>query len=251
MALKDGEMKAISVLGTAVLSIAFVAPVLYLTEKAEAQKTKWDDMESIEASVAYSKAPQKQPQKEKTPPPVKHDEGVSHDDKKQPLAGCKADSECKADEHCKNGRCVPKQDTVAKVDPKNMFGSNSRKDDDDPGPEVPKPGDFNSSSFGFAQVTKGHPFWQKLALDIHNAWEIPSISDVKGAPAGCFHLTPDGKIADTKFKEKSGNDVLDDSVQRALDTVMKSRNDNPVAVPTELLGATTGWICFRFDPNKG
>ena len=65
-----------------------------------------------------------------------------------------------------------------------------------------------------------------------------------------LHLTQDGKIEGVQFKDKSGNDILDDSVQRALDTVKKSRNENPTEVPAELLGALTGWICFRFDPDK-
>ena len=243
-------MQVISVLGTGILTAVLFIPVLYLTEKADTLKTKWDNMESIEASVAW-KREKKQPEKPTSQPDIKKPDGVSHDEKK-PVTGCKLDSDCHTDELCKNGKCVAKSDKPAKAaDPKDPFKGISRPDDDnEPGKPTTKPGDFNGDQFGFAPVTRGDPYWQKLALDIHQAWEIPSISDVKGAPAGCFHLTPDGKIADVRFKEKSGNDVLDDSVQRALDTVKKSRNDNPIQVPTELLGATTGWICFRFDPNK-
>lgn len=253
MSFKDGEIQTISLLGTGILTAALFLPVLYLTEKAEAGKTKWDDMESIEASIAYKKTPQKQPQKKTQQPEVKKpDEGVSRDEKKKPIEGCKADSECKADEKCKDHHCVPKQDTkVAKTDPKDPFAGHHRDDDDAPtGKPTVDPGDFNGNEFGWAPQTKGHPFWQQFAKDIHENFALPTISEANGIPVGCFHITPDGKIAEVKMKEHSASADLDQAAEHAIDAVKKLRNDNPVPVPTELLGATSRWICFRFDPNK-
>jgi outer membrane biosynthesis protein TonB len=66
---------------------------------------------------------------------------------------------------------------------------------------------------------------------------------------GCFHLEPDGKIAAVKFDAPSGDQILDDSVLRALKTVQKLRNDKPSPVPTEQLGVIKRWVCFRFDPS--
>jgi outer membrane biosynthesis protein TonB len=251
MSFKDGEIQTISVLGTAILTAALFLPVLYLTEKAEASKTKWDDMESIEASIAYKKTPQKQPQKKTREVEEKKDEGVSRDEKKKPIEGCKADKDCKADEKCKDARCVPKETKVAKVDPKDPFKGMHHDDDDAPtGKPTVDPGDFNGNEFGWAPQTKGHPFWQQFAKDIHENFSLPTISEANGIPVGCFHITPDGKIAEVKMKEHSQSPDLDQAAEHAIDAVKKLRNDNPSPVPTELLGATSRWICFRFDPNK-
>jgi hypothetical protein len=253
MSFKDGEIQVVSVLGTMILTSALCLPVAYLTEKATAEKTKWDDMESIEASIAYKKTPQKQPQKKTVQPDVVKDEGVSRDENKKPIEGCKLDKDCKADEKCKNAKCVPKDDkkTVAQVDPKDPFKGHHRDDDDAPtGKPTTDPGDFNGNEFGWAPQTKGHPFWQKFAQDIHENFTLPEISTANGIPVGCFHISPDGKIVDTKFKEKSGSPDLDDAADRAINAVKKLRNDNPIPVPTELLGATNRWICIRFDPKQ-
>ena len=252
MSFKDGEMRAISVLGTFVVTSALFLPVIYLTEAAEASHTKWDDMESIEASIAYKKTPQKQPQKKTQQVEEKKDPGVSRDEQKKPIEGCKVDKDCKADEKCKDTRCVPKEDKVAKVDPKDPFKGHHRPDDSDnpTGKPTVDPGDFNGNEFGWAPQTKGHPFWQHFAKDIHDNFTLPSISEANGFPVGCFHITPDGKIADIKIKEKSESSDLQQAAEHAIDAVKKLRNDNPEPVPTELLGATNRWICFRFDPNK-
>jgi hypothetical protein len=252
MSFKDGEMQVVSVLGTAVVTAALFLPVLYLTEKAEAHHEKWDDMESIEASIAYKKTPQKQPQKKTSQPEVKKDEGVSHDETKKPIEGCKTDSECKTDEKCKEGHCIPKDKKVAQVDPKDPFkGIHHNDDDENPtGKPVVDPGTFNGNVDGWAPTTKGHPFWQHFVKDIRDNFTLPEISDANGTPVGCFHITPDGKIAETKVKERSQSTDLQQAAEHAIDAVKKMRNDNPDPVPTELLGATTQWICFRFDPNK-
>jgi hypothetical protein len=254
MSFKDGEIQAVSILGTAILTSLLTIPVLYLTEKAAPAHEKFDNMESIEASIAYKKTPQKQPQKQTSQPIVKKDEGVSHDEtKKPPIDQCKADSECKPDEKCKSGKCVPreepKQTKVASTD--DVLQKFHHADDDaDPGKPTTQPGEFNGNEEGWAPVTQGDPFWQGFVKDIRNNFTLPTISETNGPPEGCFHITADGKIADTKIKKKSDSPDLELAAENALDTVKKLRNDNPVPVPTQLLGQITRWICFRFDPNK-
>lgn len=235
--MKDGSLEAISMLGTAVITGALFVPVLFLTEKAEAQRPDLGEMESIEASIAYKKTPQKQPQKKvKAPDPVEKPEGVSHDENKKPIEKPK-------DEPKK----PPKKDDT---DPLAKFKHPTDDDDTPTGKPTTEPGDFNGNEFGWAPTTKGHPFWQQFAKDIHDNFTLPTISEANGIPVGCFHISPDGKIADTKFKEHSQSPDLDRAAQDAIDAVAKLRNQNPTPVPTELLGATSRWICFRFDPKQ-
>lgn len=86
--------------------------------------------------------------------------------------------------------------------------------------------------------------------DFHQVWEIPSIVKVNGAAVGCFHIEADGKIPAIKFDTPSGDETLDDSVQRAMKATQKARNDKPQPVPTEQLGVIRKWVCFRFNPNQ-
>jgi len=238
MSLRDTDMHVISAAITGVATAAVGALLLLWVDKAEAHRPILGDMEPIEASIAYKKTPAKQPQKKmKAPDPVVKPEGVSHDETKK--------VEKKPDEP------KPKHKPDTPTDPFAKFHHPTDDDNEQVGKPTTDPGQFNGDQYGWAPETKGHPFWQKLAQDIHQNWEIPQILNVKGTPVGCFHITPDGKIADTKFKEKANDDALDDSVQRALDAVKKLRNENPTPVPTELLGAVTRWICFRFDTNSG
>ena len=252
MSFKESEMQTISVLATVIVTGALFLPVLYLTEKADDVKSKFDDMESIEASVAFKKEPKKQPQKQTSQPEIKKDDTVSHDENKKPIEGCKVDSDCKADQKCKDTRCVAKVEKVTTADPKDPFkGIHHTEDDDQPtGKPVTEVGDFNGNEEGWAPTTKGHPFWQGFAKDIHDNFTLPEISDANGIPVGCFHIAPDGKIVDTKVKTKSGSPDLDQAAEHAIDAVKKLRNDNPVPVPTELSGAVNRWICIRFDPKS-
>ncbi len=255
--MKDGQIEMVSMISTAVITAGLFVPVLFFTEAAEAQRPDMSDMDAIEATIAYKTAPVKQPQKKmKEPDPVEKPEGVSHDENK-PVNGCKSDADCKhAGETCdvKANRCIakkpdkpPKKDDP--VDPLAKF-KHPQDDDDQTGKPTTQPGDFNGNEFGWAPQTKGDPYWQSLAKDIHENFALPTISDTNGIPVGCFHITADGKIADTKMKEHSQSPDLDRAATDAIDAVAKLRNANPNPVPTQLLGAITRWICFRFDPNK-
>jgi outer membrane biosynthesis protein TonB len=248
--MKDGQIQTVSMIGTAVFSAAMFLPLLYLTEEAQAKKPDFGEMESIEASIAYKKTPMKQPQKpKKEREPDQKPEGVSHDDKKPPPASCQP--VCKTGYYCDKASltCKEVKKTTEPVDPLKKYKHNTGDEDDQLGKPTTQPGDFNGNEHGWAPQTKGHPFWQKFAQDIHENFKFPTISEDNGIPVGCFHITPDGKIADTKFKEHSQSADLDRAAHDAIDAVKKIRNDNPVPVPNELLGATSRWICFRFDPR--
>jgi hypothetical protein len=229
MAMKDGEIQVVSLFGTVVLTAALFAPVLYLTEKAEAQGGDLKEMDTIEASLAYRKTPQKQPQKRlKSADPLEKPEGVSHDDTRKPID--------KKDEDKK----PPKKDD----DPLARFKHPTDDDDTATGKPVTNVGDFNGSEKGFADETKGDPWMAQLRADMN--YNPPEIAKGNGVPLGCIHVTADGKITDTKFFVRTDDD-LQTAAEAAIDGLKKFRNDKPVEVPTHLLSITTKWLCFKFN----
>jgi outer membrane biosynthesis protein TonB len=235
MSFNNGQMHGLALVGTVALSGALFGGTLYLTEAAEAaHPPELKEMITIEASLARKSVKKKQPQKElKAPEPEVKPEGVSRDENKKPP---------------KPEDKKPKKPDDKPVDIHKFHHAS----DDDPQPgaaPVTDIGQFDGSEKGFAPVNAGNPYWQHLAADNHQAWQIPTISKVNGTPVGCFHIEPDGKIAGVKFDAPSGDPILDDSVLRALKTVQKARNDKPQPVPTEQLGVIKRWVCFRFDPN--
>jgi len=234
MSLSEKEMHVVSGAVTLALAGVLFGGAVLFTKKAEAHKPIIEDMDAIEATIAYSRKPQKQPQKKmRAPDPAEKPHGVSHDDKAKPVEPKKEDP--------------PKKDKV----PDDPFAAAGHHDNpDDPvGKPTTDPGVFNGNERGWASETKGHPYLQKFASDIHDAFTLPQISESNGSPVGCFHLTADGKIVDTKFEDNNGGADLDRAAQDAINAVQKLRNQNPVPVPTELLGTINRWICFRFNPN--
>jgi len=193
---------------------------------------------AIEASVAYRKStPQKQPQKQKqAPDPVAKPEGVSRDDKKDPIK--KPDDE--PEPKTKPGDDDPLKDIRRTND-----------DDLEVGKPVDPSSDFNEKRFGFAEETKGDPYVQDLLSDLVEAGgEYPSLASSEGYPIGCFHMNAEGKILDTILREKAqpDNAELDDFAERALNGLKKKRNKDPVPVPdrAELRPLMTEWTCFAF-----
>ncbi|MEK7410507.1 MAG: hypothetical protein AAB327_03850, partial [Actinomycetota bacterium] len=85
-----------------------------------------------------------------------------------------------------------------------------RKDQDEDletGDPVDPVGDFRDDKFGFAEETKGDPYFQDLIGDLLAAGgEYPTLANAEGVPIGCLDIDRDGKVVDTLFKEKSGND---------------------------------------------
>lgn len=249
MSLKNGEMHVISALGAAVLSIAVVVPTVWFAKAKNVDAAPLlEDMEAIEASLAVKKAPAKQPQKKiEQKPPEEKVEGVSKDEKKIVEENvCKVDKDCAAGELCKKGKCerekVAKQEETTK-DPLADF----RRDPDAVTGDKPttEVGAFNDNDRGWAEESKGHPFFQKVARDFVENFSFPSILEGQNS-VGCVHLLADGTIQKYKVEPKSGDAALDDAVERALKSMKQVRAQNPEPVPVELLKqATTRWICFN------
>jgi outer membrane biosynthesis protein TonB len=240
MSLNNSQLHGFAFAGTIVFSIALFGGTLYLTEAAETDPVPpLKEMMTIEASLARKAEKKVQPQKElKTPEPPPKPEGVSRDENKKP-------EEKKPEE--KKPPPKPKDDKPIDL---SKFKHAS---DDEPQPGA-KPttdiGQFDGSEKGFAPLNAGNPYWQHLVADFHQVWEIPQISKVNGAPVGCIHIEADGKIVALKFDTPSGDETLDDSVQRAMKATQKARNEKPQPVPTEQLSVIKKWVCFRFNPNQ-
>ncbi len=240
MSFNNRQLHGFAVVGTFVIGGSLLFATLYLTGAAEAShEPELKEMVTIEASLARKSVKKQQPQKQvQAPEPTVKPEGVSHDETKKPLDTPKPEE--------------PKK--PAKPDAKPVDISKFKHaSDDDPQPGATPTtdiGQFDGSEKGFAPINAGNPYWQNLVADFHQVWEIPTISKVNGAAVGCFHIEPDGKIAAIKFDVPSGDDTLDDSVQRAMKATQKARNDKPQPVPTEQLGVIRKWVCFRFNPNQ-
>ncbi len=230
--MKDGEIQALALFGTAILSAALIVPTVWFTAAADADDgPKLDNMTMIEASLAVKSTKAVQPQKQvRAPDPVK-EEGVSHDDKKPPPEEPKKKDEPK------------KKPDDSKTPDLSKF---KHSDDDDTPVGKPTPvqiGDLNGSEFGDSAKSIGDPWLGRLRADMH--FNPPEISKGDSVPIGCILLTPEGKIADTKFKLKTDDD-LQTAAEAALAQLVKSRNEHPIEVPTQLLQLTAHYLCFHF-----
>jgi hypothetical protein len=236
MSLKDGELHTVAAIGACLLTAALGAGLYGFSGEARAEPAAplLEDLEAIEASIATRKKPAKLPQKktQEAPPETQADK-VNRTADKMP---------------------DPPKDkpTEPKIDPDDPLKNVKRRevDDDSPaGPQTEDVGAFNDNERGFADETKGHPFLQRIARDINDAWEFPKILSATNAAVGCLHIAADGKIAKTKL-EKSGDSQLDQSVEDALKKVETKRNNNPEPVPTDIAKLTNRWTCFKFNPQS-
>jgi hypothetical protein len=228
MSLKNGEMQTIALIGAVALSGAAVVFTLYFTAARAESGPLLQDMTMIEASIAYKKTSKKprQPQKEfRAPDPIK-EQGVSRDENKKP------DEKKPKD---KPGKDEVKEDFKI---PDRTAGL------DEPVGESEEIGAFDGEAYGVGDVTKGDPYFARLSQDL--AWQPPALAKGTSEPIGCIQITADGKIPQTKFKEKSDDD-LGALAETALRGLQQTRNREPEEVPTHLLKAlTTQWICFKF-----
>jgi hypothetical protein len=252
MSLNNNQLHGVAFAGTLVLGGAAIVLLVLLTQTAEIpHEPPLKEMMTIEASLARKSEKKTQPQKEqkapqpppppeakepdvKAPDPVVKPEGVSRDETKKPADKPKDDKK-----------------PTAKPDDKPLdISKYKRQSDDDPQPggAVTDIGQFDGSKDGFAPINAGDPYWQHIVAEFKQIWELPTIVKVSGATKACFHIEPDGKFVDTKF-ERSGDETLDDSVQRAMNAIKRARNERPQPVPTSQLGVIKQWVCFRFDPN--
>jgi hypothetical protein len=260
MALRNGEMHVFAGLGAIVVCVALIVPsVVFTSDTVEAGPIIDDEMESIEASLAYKKpnAP-KQPQKETRTAVKTEDQGISRDETKKVEKQCCLTKEdcaaaslqfktpCEDGKVCRDFQCV--KETVAKADdpPDPNAKPVTTPDLDDPvgAKDNSNVGAFDGSEFGIGDVTKGDPYFQRLVADL--AWAAPELARGASEPIGCIQLAADGKIPQTKFKER-GDDDLATLAESALKGLQRKRNDKPEEVPTHLLGKlTTKWVCFKF-----
>jgi len=229
--MKNAELHALSAFGAIAITAALAAPTVWWTE-ARAQEPPLRDMEVIEASLAYKppNAPKtKQPQKPRpTPAPEVKPEGVSRDENK------------KIDEK----KEPKKEEKPAKeTDPLAKF-RRSLDDEDSSGDPTTLPA-FDGSEYGIGDVTKGDPYFGRLVADL--AWSAPELAKAGATtPIGCVQLSADGKIPQTKFRQKGDGD-LQPLAEASLRELQSKRNANPEQVPTHLLRAlTTKWVCFEF-----
>lgn len=235
--MRNGEMHAMAGFGALLLTAALCVPTILFRNSRADTRPVLDDMESIEASLAYKKpnAP-KQPQKVKQAPnPEVKPEGVSRDENKK--VDEKKDE--KKDENKKVDEVV---DPLAKY----------RRDQDpdtDVGKESEAVGAFDGSQFGMGEVTKGDPYFQRLVADLQ--WTAPELAKAGAmSPVGCIQLTKEGKIPQTTFKTEGDGD-LQPLAENALRELKKKRNETPEEVPTHLLRAlTTKWVCFKFTAQQ-
>lgn len=234
MGLKNVEMHVFSAFGTAVATVAICVPLVWLHGGESIAAPPLKDQEVIEATIAYRKTPQKQPQKKTAPPPVEQPEGVSRDENKKPVEPKKEDK-----------KPEPKPDDT------NPFGKFTRPTDDSGPATKPEIGDFNGSEKGFAPESKGDPFFGRLRADMN--FQVPEIAKAKSIPVGCIHLQADGRIKAVTFDSpigQKGDDDLQTAAEAALNELKKSRAQSPEPVPTHLLGITSKWLCFKFSVSS-
>jgi outer membrane biosynthesis protein TonB len=237
--MNDSNMQTVSMVSTAVLTATLsllVWKTSEWTEAAAATKNPYEDMEVIDASLAeLPKKPQQQPQKKfKAPEPEAKPLGVSRDETREPVT--------KPEE--------PPRKPVATPSLEDFRRDNTDSDRPVGKPEQEPIGAFDGSEFGFGDETRGDPYLGALKADLLRSWEYPAILSDVGTPVGCLHIEPDGKIEEVELREKSGNDELDDSVERALAGLQKLRSKAPRPVPAHLIPKTRKWICWRMKVNE-
>jgi hypothetical protein len=228
------KIHAFSASGTVVVSLLVGLGVWWAgrgsAEAKEPDKDPFENYDVIDASLAEKAPDVVQPQKQfRQPDPVKPTL-LSHDANAKPST-------------------KPEEKPV---DPKlNIDDVLAKHRDDDDDLEVGQPttqpviGRFDGSEDGFGDETKGDPYLGALKSDLLRSWEYPEILSDVGTPVGCIHLEPDGTIPETVLREKSGNDELDDSVERAMAELKKKRDADPKPVPAHLIPKTRKWICYR------
>ncbi len=229
--MQDSSLQLVASLGTlGLLGGCVLAIAINSCGAAEATSHPIEDKIIIEASLAMSSSPMKQPQKEFRPPdPKAPTEKISRDEH-DPVKIEKDDPK-------------KKDDKDPPLDLKNLPKHPS--DDDTPVGPVVKP--FNpgvKTNFdGLDSSTKGDPYFGALLRDMH--FQPPEIARGDSEPVGCIELKADGTIGDTKFETSTGDD-LQTVAEAALKTLKDTRNKAPIPVPTQLLPFTSGFLCFKF-----
>src|SRR5690606_21865634 len=125
---------------------------------------------------------------------------------------------------------------------KQYEGNEDSEDDVEPDAEdSAQGGQFDGSEHGFAEVSKGDPYMQKLAADIFANWEVPTLEKGEGMAVGCVRLAANGSIIETELWKPTKNANIDRSVELALDRLKKLRKPDETPVPVHLMDATKRW----------
>ncbi|MDX2088387.1 MAG: hypothetical protein SFX73_11080 [Kofleriaceae bacterium] len=228
--MKDSEMHTVAGLGAVFLSALLVVPTVFFTESRAQTKPPLQEMETIEASLAYKKpnAP-KQPQKQKNaPPPVVKEQGVSRDETKKP------------DDKPKD---KPEDKPATETDPLAKF-RRPQDPDLETGKTDDQDGASDGSELGRGNISKGDPYFQRLWADLD--WTVPELAKSGGLETvACLTFSPEGKITKVTFKAK-GEDDIATLADKAMKDLKDKRNAAPEEVPTHLLQRlTTRGICFN------
>lgn len=203
--------------------------------------TKYEDVEVVEASLAFKKKTndKKQPQKRKKQKFKPSDEpGASRDE----------DLEKKAEEKPEKDRTKVNPD---EVDINSILEKNRKQEEElsDFGSdeEIEQEGaEDGSEEFGTAASAEGDPYWGMVKGFLYNNWEVPTLEKGKGKAIGCITLNAKGKITETGFKEPSKNINIDRSVKLAL----KNSEDMtvPEAPPARIIKSNSEvQQCFYFE----
>ena len=221
----DTTLHTYSIAGTILVGIAMGA-ALYVAEKAEGDEAPVDDpyanMMVIDAALAEkSTAETKQPQRAtRPPPPPEKPVGVSRDENAPP----------KPPPPDKPPPPPPPDVDIAKVLERN------RADDDEELPVAKEAridkGRIDGVEVGFGDKTYGNRYLGELKSRFMKVWAYPEILEDTGIPVACIRLDADGRVTETKLMTPSGNDPLDDSVERALTAFEELNNKEPKPLPT-------------------
>lgn len=222
-------MHTTALLGALALTVGIGYGTIRFSEARGDTRSPLEDMEVIEASLAYKKpnAKTKQPQKPKDAPvPEVKPDGVSRDENK------------KVDEK-KDKKDPPKKDEV--TDPLAKY---RRTQENDVGVTTPDQGADDGDELGRGNITKGDPYFQRLWADLD--WTVPELAKTGGKETvSCVKFNADGTIARTWFKAE-GDDDIATLAQAAMKELKVKRNASPLEVPTHLLQRLTGkGICFN------
>jgi hypothetical protein len=236
---KEQGLMSWALIGTIAIHAAIGVPVAVLaSDNDDDDRIDLTQYKVIEAALAYKKDDEKesQPKKDRKPKPkADKPDGVSRDEEKKPV-----------------DRPDAGPPPTSEEDLEKLAKEFLDKHEEEEGDEPPKPGgEFNGSERGFAELGKGEPYFQELAADFFNAWELPSLEKGQGTAVASIRLDETGRIIDTEFKA-SGNANIDRSVQLAIRAMTKARERGDKPVPAYLLKeATQQWISFSSDQFIG
>jgi hypothetical protein len=234
----DARLHTFAVSGTVLLTVAMGVGVYFTNEASgsAAADDPFEDMVVIDAALAQ-KAPAetKQPQMDFKPPPepVKPI-GVSHDENKPVTEPPEP----------------PKPPTPPTPNIEDVLAKHRADEDEDLPVGKPKIeiGRIDGDEVGFGDKTFGNRYLGELKSGLLKVWTYPEILDDTGIPVGCIQLELDGTIEDVELKKKSGNDLVDDSVERALAAFKDKVNEDPKPLPTapdDLTYLARMQLCWR------